>query len=138
MYDFYKTTEQHTVVHPLISLDDQQKECVVSLLLYLAGCDQDHTGGIVSDEMEFINLHTRLFQLENEFTILPKLGLDGVIANLYSLTVIQKQSLIVLFYGILVVDAPISDLELFTVKMLLRKLDVSEEDVLGTLINKTI
>lgn len=138
MYNFYKKTNQHRILIPLMSLNEKQKESIVSLLFVLAGCDQDVTEGLTDQEIEYIDFHTRFFKLENEFTLLPAIGEEGITKLLKDLPINQKRSLVIVFYGLLVSDSEASGFEILTANQLLCDLGISSIEIIETLINKPI
>jgi hypothetical protein len=133
MFNFLNKSKPNHILDVFKVLSDKQKESIVSLLIVFAGVDQEITGGITESEFSYINKHMDYFKLNNSFTILQDLGIDGVLANLKNLSDIQKKHLIAITYGLLDSDNKPNDVELLAMEHTLNKLGITTDKILDTI-----
>ncbi|WP_029034070.1 hypothetical protein [Salinimicrobium terrae] len=108
----------------LIDLSKRYKEAVISLLIVLAGSDQELTKGIREEEFEVINKYADEFCLTEEFTLLQDLGLAKILEMLKALSDSQKEELVDLVLELLKSDGPINKIEEEQTDFALIKIDV--------------
>lgn len=133
MFNFFKKSNTNHILDVFNFLTDNQKESIVSLLIVLAGSDQEITGGIKEDEFSYINKHVEYFNLKKSFTILENLGITGVLNNLKNLSKIQKKHLIAITYGLLISDDEPNDVEILAMNNFLNEIGITSKEILETL-----
>lgn len=135
MFNFFKKSQPNSnhILDVFKTLEDKQKESIISLFIVLAGSDQNITGGINKDEFSYINKHIDYFKLKNPFTILESYGIDGVLNNLRMLSEIQKKYLIVLTYGLLISDTQPNDIEILDMNKMFNEIGISSSTINETL-----
>jgi hypothetical protein len=136
MSNFLKKQNSNPILNPLISLSDNHKESIVSLFIILAGSDQHLTGGITKKEFAFLDKHAEIFNLKNEFTILEKSGIDGILKYLNDLNLAQRESLIILTWNLLESDEEPNDVEILDMNKILDKMGISTQQIVQTLRQK--
>jgi ERCC4-related helicase len=133
MYDLETKKKLNPIFRPLISLSDSHKESVISLFIVLAGSDQHITKGITEKEFAYINKYTEIFKLKNEFSILEKSGINGVINYLKELDLAQRASLILLTWQLLGSDEKPNETEILDMKKILNQVGISTEQIVETI-----
>lgn len=103
-----------------------KKEGIASLLIVLAGADQDETNGIQDEEFKVINKYVEKFGLTDEFTLLQNEGLSGVIELLKNLDKSQKYELYSIIEELLESDGEINESELNQTNFIFTELNMSE------------
>lgn len=104
----------------------KKKEGIASLLIVLAGADQDETNGIQDEEFKVINKYVEKFGLTDEFTLLQNEGLSGVIELLKNLDKSQKYELYSIIEELLESDGEINESELNQTNFIFTELNMSE------------
>ncbi len=133
MFNFFKKSETPKYSGSFNSLNEAQKESIVSLFLVLSSCDQEITKGTKEEEFAYINKHIETFNLKRQFTILERFGIDGIVSNLNELSISQKEHLIILAYDLLCVDADPNEMEMFTLFDIFEKLKFSQSTIIEIL-----
>ena len=133
MFNLFRKQKINPIVISFISLNDDKKESVISLLLHLAGSDQHLTQGIKPQEFAFIDHHIELFKLKEKFTILNSLGIEGVLGYLKDLHEVQKEHLILLSWKLLSSDEEPNRCEILEMHRIFNKIGISSNQITLTL-----
>lgn len=113
----------------LNDLSEREKEAVATLLIVLAGADQNETEGIQDEEFQVINTCVEKLELKEEFSIFKDSGLTGVIDLLKDLSSSQKEELYVTIEELLEADKEINDQEMIQTNFIFSKIGMSEYSI---------